>query len=86
MVIVLYGTSFWKEILNIDALVRYGMISPQDVELFQYADSPAEAMEQLRDGLNRYYLEPEEPLPQAEQKTPAIAESRTKTPRKPEID
>jgi len=86
MVIVLYGTSFWKEILNIDALVKYGMISPQDVDLFQYADSPAEAMQQLRDGLNRYYLKPEEPLPQAEQKTPAIAESRTKTPRKPEID
>ena len=81
MVIVFYGTDYWKEILNIDALVKYGMISPSDLNLFQYADNPEEAMGQLRDGLTRFYLQPEEPLPHAEQKTPAIAESRTKTPR-----
>ena len=30
MVIVLYGTSFWKEIINFDALVRHGMGSADD--------------------------------------------------------
>ena len=40
IVIVLYGSSFWKEILNFDALVRYGMISEEDLQLFQVADDP----------------------------------------------
>jgi predicted Rossmann-fold nucleotide-binding protein len=86
MVIVLYGSEFWKEVLNIDALVRHGMISEADVKLFEYADTPGQALEILKDGLTRYYLKPEEPLPEAELRTPAIAESRTKTPRIPEID
>jgi hypothetical protein len=28
--IVLYGSKYWKEIVNFDALVKYGMISPED--------------------------------------------------------
>jgi len=27
IVILLYGTAYWKEIINFDALVRHGMIS-----------------------------------------------------------
>lgn len=76
IVIVLYGSEFWKEILNFDALVRYGMISPQDLNLFQYADDPETAFQILKDGLTRYYLQPEQPLPEPELETPAIAKSR----------
>ena len=32
MTIVLYGSKYWKEIINFDALVKYGMISPEDLE------------------------------------------------------
>src|SRR3982750_869359 len=39
IVTVLYGTDFWKEILNFDALARYGMISESDLGLFQFADT-----------------------------------------------
>ena len=74
MVIVLYGTEFWKEILNIDALVRHGMISPEDVNLFQYADDPESAFHILRDGLARHYLLPKGALPDEE--SPAISRSR----------
>ncbi|MEZ5354560.1 MAG: TIGR00730 family Rossman fold protein [Bryobacteraceae bacterium] len=74
MVIVLYGTEFWKEILNIDALVKHGMISPEDVNLFQYADDPETAFHILRDGLTRHYLLPKGALPDEE--SPAIARSR----------
>lgn len=42
--ILLYGSSYWKEILNFDALLRYGMISPEDLDLFQYADDPVTAL------------------------------------------
>ncbi len=38
MVVLLYGTTFWKEILNFDALVRHGMIDERDLNLFQFAD------------------------------------------------
>jgi predicted Rossmann-fold nucleotide-binding protein len=73
---VLYGSAFWKEILNFDALVRYGMISPEDLNLFQYADDPETALKILKEGLTRYYLQPEQPLPDRELETPAIAKSR----------
>ncbi len=76
IVIVLYGTPFWKEILNFDALVRHGTISKEDLDLFHYADSPDEAFEILRSGLTKYYLRPETPLPEHEEVTPAIAKSR----------
>jgi len=70
ILIVLYGSQFWKEVLNFDALVRQGMISPEDLELFQYADDPETAFQILRDGLVRYHITPET------QETPAIAKSR----------
>ncbi len=76
IVIILYGTSFWKEILNFDALVKYGMISEEDLQLFQFADTPDDAVRLLVDGLTEYYLKPKEPLPAFENMIPAIAKSR----------
>jgi uncharacterized protein (TIGR00730 family) len=49
--ILLYGSAFWKEVLNFDALVRRGMISPEDLHLFQTADDPEQAFVLLRDFL-----------------------------------
>jgi hypothetical protein len=46
--IVLYGSSFWREILNFDALVRHGMIAPADLQLFHFADAPASAFTLLQ--------------------------------------
>jgi uncharacterized protein (TIGR00730 family) len=58
IVIVLYGTSFWKEIVNFDALVKYGMISDTDLDLFQYADDVDTAFQILTEGLTKLYLTP----------------------------
>ena len=41
---LLYGSDYWNEIINFDALVRHGMISREDLELFRYADDPATAL------------------------------------------
>ena len=49
--IVLYGSEYWKEIVNFDALVKHGMISREDLNLFQYADDPQTAFEMLKAGL-----------------------------------
>lgn len=57
--VVLYGPSYWENVLNLDVLVDKGAISPRDRELFHVADRPEEAFEILRDGLTRNHLEPE---------------------------
>ena len=41
--IVLFGTAFWKKLINFEALVEEGTISPQDLGLFLYTDDPQEA-------------------------------------------
>ena len=67
--ILLYGSSYWKEIVNFDALVKYEMISPEDLDLFHYADDPKEAFEILKAGLLAS-LQPETT------ETPSISRSR----------
>ena len=64
--VILYGSAYWKEIINFDALVKYGTISARDLELFQYADDPESAMKILQEGLAIYAHVPEK-------ETPAIA-------------
>jgi uncharacterized protein (TIGR00730 family) len=51
MPILLYGTSYWNEIINFDALVRHGMISREDAALIRFADNPAWALRILQDVL-----------------------------------
>src|SRR3954464_10332642 len=57
--VVVYGSDYWKKVFNLSALVDTGAISPKDIELFQYADTPEQAFEILRHGLTENYLAPE---------------------------
>jgi len=57
--VVIYGSEYWKKVFNLDVLVDTGAISPKDIELFQFADTPEEAFKLLRCGLTENYLEPE---------------------------
>jgi uncharacterized protein (TIGR00730 family) len=59
MVVLLYGSSFWKQVLNVKALVRWGTIDKKDLELFTFADSPPQAFQIVKAGLEKYYLDPE---------------------------
>ena len=56
---MVYGSDYWKKVFNLQALVDTGAISPKDLELFQFADTPEEALEILRKGLTENYLVPE---------------------------
>jgi uncharacterized protein (TIGR00730 family) len=67
--VVLYGTGYWKEVINFDALVRHGTISPEDLHLFQFADDPLSALGMLQAGIGRE--------PDADGEMPAVAHSRT---------
>jgi uncharacterized protein (TIGR00730 family) len=69
LTILLYGSSYWKEIINFDALVRYQMISPEDLQLFHYVDDPESAFQILRAGLTA-------PFEAESTETPSIARSR----------
>jgi uncharacterized protein (TIGR00730 family) len=57
--VVIYGSEYWKKVINLEALVDTGAISPKDIDLFQYADTPEEAFNLLRQGLTDNYLAPE---------------------------
>jgi uncharacterized protein (TIGR00730 family) len=46
--IILFGTDYWKRLINMDVLVEEGAISHEDLDLFQYTDSPQEAWEMIR--------------------------------------
>jgi hypothetical protein len=65
--VILYGAAYWHEVLNFDAMLRYGMIDCKDLDLFQYADDPARALSLLQSSLR---AEPE-------QVSPCFAHSRT---------
>jgi uncharacterized protein (TIGR00730 family) len=54
--VVIYGPEYWKKVFNLEVLVDMGAISPKDLDLFQYADSPEQAFEMLRKGLTENYL------------------------------
>ncbi|MBC7467746.1 MAG: TIGR00730 family Rossman fold protein [Ramlibacter sp.] len=41
--IVLFGSDYWKRLINFDVLIEEGVISPDDLKLFQYADDPQDA-------------------------------------------
>ena len=50
--IVLFGTDYWKRLLNLEMLVEEGTISPEDLKLFHYCDDPVEAWELIRNFYN----------------------------------
>ncbi len=57
--VILYGSEYWKTVLNFEALVSSGAVSAKDVNLFSYADTPEAAFAALKAGLTRYHLEKE---------------------------
>jgi uncharacterized protein (TIGR00730 family) len=76
MTVVLYGSSYWSEVINLDVLVDKGAISPRDRELFETADTPDQAFTILRDGLTANHLQPEAARADQEDETPEIAHTR----------
>lgn len=87
--VVLYGSVYWKGVLNVDFLAEKGAIAPKDKDLFQFADTPADAFRLLTAGLLADHLNgspdvatwdgpvPTEPAPSAQEELgPDIARTR----------
>jgi uncharacterized protein (TIGR00730 family) len=51
IVMLLYGSDYWREIIDFEALVRHGTISREDLALFTFVDDPATALDVLTAGL-----------------------------------
>src|SRR5712671_3138306 len=56
--VVLYGREYWEQVLDLKPMAEWGAIAEKDLELLHYADTPADAFEQLRDHLIAHHLEP----------------------------
>jgi uncharacterized protein (TIGR00730 family) len=65
--VLLYGSPFWKEVVNFEALVRHGSIAPEDLKLFEFVDEPQAALELLK---RRIELAPGERMSFAKSRCP----------------
>lgn len=57
--ILLFGSDFWKSLLNLDVMHEWGMISPEDDQLYRHVDSVEEARDFLIEEMKRLYLSPD---------------------------
>jgi uncharacterized protein (TIGR00730 family) len=71
--VVLYGREYWEQVLDLKPMAEWGAIADKDLELLQFADTPADAFEYLRDHLIAHHLEP---ATAQEAGTPGIAKTR----------
>jgi len=52
--VVLFGTEYWNEVINFDALVKYGNIDAEDLDLIYHTDSVDAAYEYVVAQLSKY--------------------------------
>jgi len=71
ILVVMYGSEYWKSVFNLQAMVDAGTISANDVNSFKMVDSVDEAFAYLQEGLTRYHLNAQPP-----HKAPEIAKTR----------
>src|SRR5438128_6928648 len=55
--VILYGSNYWDQVLNLGPMAEWGAIAEKDLELVHYADTPIEAFDRLREHLIANHLE-----------------------------
>jgi uncharacterized protein (TIGR00730 family) len=71
--VILYGTDYWDQILDLEPMQEWGAIKPADRELLVRANTPHDAYELLKQHLTEHHITP--PVAQ-EMKAPGIARTR----------
>jgi hypothetical protein len=69
--VIIYGSSYWNSIINMQALADKGVIAPEDIDLFHFADTPEQAFAILKTDLIQNHLHPPVPAASAPPKEPA---------------
>ena len=57
MTVIVYGRDYWNRVLDFQALADWGAISPGDMDLFHFADTPEQGFAILKESLTRNHLE-----------------------------
>jgi uncharacterized protein (TIGR00730 family) len=73
MSVLVYGEEYWRRVLNLEVLADAGTIAPEDVNLFQFVNTPEEAFASLQESLTRDHLQAPPP---AKRHQPEIATTR----------
>ncbi|MGA8432633.1 MAG: LOG family protein [Candidatus Sulfotelmatobacter sp.] len=76
ILVLIYGSEYWNRIINFQAFVDAGTVSAEDVNLFQFANTPEEGFEFLRDGLTKYHLGGTPKKAETQEVLPEIAKTR----------
>lgn len=54
--IIVYGSEYWNQIINLDAMIKYGTISKVNSKLIKFCDTVDEAFTYLTKELTKLYL------------------------------
>ncbi len=49
MPVILFGEEFWRKIINFEALADEGTISPEDLDLFKFAETAKEGWQIVKE-------------------------------------
>jgi len=55
--VIMYGAKYWNKVFDFNEMVNHGMITKEDLQLFRFMDTPAEAFAYLQKFLTDTYLQ-----------------------------
>jgi uncharacterized protein (TIGR00730 family) len=76
ILVVIYGSEYWHRIMNFQAFVDAGTVSPDDLNLFKFVDTPEDAFKFLREGLTEHHLGGSPKKEKEQEVLPEIAKTR----------
>jgi predicted Rossmann-fold nucleotide-binding protein len=71
--VILYGTEYWDQILNLQPMLEWGAIGEEDVNILCRVDTPEAAFEELKAHLLEHHMVP---ATAQESSAPGIAKTR----------
>ncbi len=71
MTIIIYGSAYWRGVINLDLLAEKGAIAAKDKDLFRFADTPEDAFALLKAGLESHCTFAAEPVPRPTEPAPS---------------
>jgi predicted Rossmann-fold nucleotide-binding protein len=71
--VILYGSEYWDQILNLGPMLEWGAVSEEDLSLLRRVDTPEAAFEELKRHLLAHHMVP---ATAQEANAPGIAKTR----------